>query len=77
MSDEPQLSELLSVTSKEDALAASAALALAPEVHQAVDEAAREMNLYSSVLDKPHLTSADLCRRHIAAASESDDTHAE
>ncbi|MEV5149885.1 MafI family immunity protein [Streptomyces sp. NPDC052727] len=44
---------------------------------QHLDKAAREMNLYSSVLDKPHLTSADLCRRHIAAASESDDTHAE
>ncbi|MDN3057031.1 MafI family immunity protein [Streptomyces sp. SRF1] len=44
---------------------------------QHLDEAAREMNLYSSVLDKPHLTSADLCRRHIAAASESDDTHVE
>lgn len=42
---------------------------------QYLDKAAREMNLYSAALHKPHLTSADLCRRHIAAASESEDTH--
>ncbi|MFF4576447.1 hypothetical protein [Streptomyces sp. NPDC001410] len=41
---------------------------------QHLDEAAREMNLYSAALDKPHLTSADLCLRHIAAAPESDGT---
>ncbi|GAA3075147.1 hypothetical protein [Streptomyces glomeratus] len=39
---------------------------------QHLDMAAREMNLYSAALDKPHLTSADLCRRHMAAASESE-----
>ncbi|MFD4610518.1 MafI family immunity protein [Streptomyces sp. NPDC058440] len=39
---------------------------------QHLDEAAREMNLYSAALDKPHLTSGDLCRRHIAATSESE-----
>ncbi|WP_405424350.1 MafI family immunity protein [Streptomyces erythrochromogenes] len=35
-----------------------------------LDRAAREMRLYSDALHKPHLTAADLCRRHIAAASE-------
>ncbi|MFJ9552121.1 MafI family immunity protein [Streptomyces erythrochromogenes] len=35
-----------------------------------LDRAAREMGLYSDALHKPHLTAADLCRRHIAAASE-------
>jgi hypothetical protein len=40
---------------------------------QHLDEAAREMNLYPGALDEPHLISADLCRRHIAAASESED----
>ncbi|MFD8955025.1 MafI family immunity protein [Streptomyces xanthophaeus] len=34
------------------------------------DLAARELRLYSDALHKPHLTAADLCRRHIAAASE-------
>ncbi|MFI1400968.1 hypothetical protein [Streptomyces sp. NPDC020681] len=29
-----------------------------------------EMRLYSDALHKPHLTAADLCRRHLAAASE-------
>ncbi|MFD8988134.1 MafI family immunity protein [Streptomyces goshikiensis] len=47
---------------------------LPPAFWQHLDEAAREMNLYSAALDKPHITSADLCRRHIAAASESNDT---
>jgi len=28
------------------------------------------MRLYSDALYKPHLTAADLCRRHLAAASE-------
>ncbi|MGW2651879.1 MafI family immunity protein [Streptomyces sp. NPDC001393] len=36
-----------------------------------LDSAAREMRLYSAALDVPHLTSADLCRRHIAVHSES------
>ncbi|MFD8888810.1 MafI family immunity protein [Streptomyces erythrochromogenes] len=35
-----------------------------------LDRAAREMRLYSDALHKPHLTAADLCLRHIAAASE-------
>ncbi|MDP9948847.1 MULTISPECIES: MafI family immunity protein [Streptomyces] len=35
-----------------------------------LDQAAREMRLYSDALHKPHLTAADLCRRHVAAASE-------
>ncbi|WP_328299579.1 MafI family immunity protein [Streptomyces sp. NBC_00435] len=37
---------------------------------QHMDRAAREMRLYSDALHKPHLTTADLCRRHLAAASE-------
>ncbi|MER7806377.1 MafI family immunity protein [Streptomyces sp900116325] len=37
---------------------------------QHLDRAAREMRLYSEALHKPHLTAADLCRRHVAAASE-------
>ncbi|WP_306368873.1 MafI family immunity protein [Nocardiopsis sp. CC223A] len=37
---------------------------------QHLDRAAREMRLYSEALHKPYLTSADLCRRHLAAASE-------
>ncbi|MGW3061846.1 MafI family immunity protein [Streptomyces goshikiensis] len=37
---------------------------------QHLDRAAREMRLYSDALHKPHLTAADLCRRHLAAASE-------
>ncbi|MFE0629336.1 MafI family immunity protein [Streptomyces sp. NPDC058864] len=37
---------------------------------QHLDRAAREMRLYSDALRKPHLTAADLCRRHLAAASE-------
>ncbi|WP_338676540.1 MafI family immunity protein [Streptomyces sp. SCSIO 30461] len=37
---------------------------------QHLDRAAREMRLYSDVSHTPHLTAADLCRRHIAAASE-------
>ncbi|WP_310729240.1 MafI family immunity protein [Streptomyces sp. N2A] len=41
---------------------------------QHLDEAAREMNLYSAALGKPHLTSVDLCRRHITAASESENS---
>ncbi|MEV7595771.1 MafI family immunity protein [Kitasatospora sp. NPDC089797] len=39
---------------------------------QRLDRAAREMRLYSDALHKPHLTAADLCRRHLAAASEQD-----
>ncbi|MFJ8440927.1 MafI family immunity protein [Kitasatospora griseola] len=39
---------------------------------QDLDGAAREMRLYGDALHKPHLTSADLCRRHLAAASEQD-----
>ncbi|MEU9139348.1 MafI family immunity protein [Streptomyces sp. NPDC048404] len=35
-----------------------------------LDLAAREMRLYTDALHKPHLTAADLCRRHLAAASE-------
>ncbi|MDH6193145.1 hypothetical protein M2168_006263 [Streptomyces sp. CZ24] len=35
-----------------------------------LDQAAREMRLYSDALHKPHLTAADLCRRYVAAASE-------
>lgn len=35
-----------------------------------LDRAAREMRLYSDALRTPHLTSADFCRRHLAAASE-------
>ncbi|MEC4576611.1 MafI family immunity protein [Streptomyces virginiae] len=35
-----------------------------------LDRAAREMRLYSDALHTPHLTTADLCRRHLAAASE-------
>ncbi|MEU3440939.1 MafI family immunity protein [Streptomyces griseoincarnatus] len=35
-----------------------------------LDRAAREMRLYTDALHKPHLTAADLCRRHLAAASE-------
>ncbi|MEV0643507.1 MafI family immunity protein [Streptomyces sp. NPDC050619] len=37
---------------------------------QHLDRAAREMRLYSEALNKPHLTAADFCRRHLAAASE-------
>ncbi|MEV6979408.1 MafI family immunity protein [Kitasatospora sp. NPDC093806] len=37
---------------------------------QHLDRAAREMRLYSDALHKSHLTAADLCRRHLAAASE-------
>ncbi|KOG73996.1 hypothetical protein ADK77_07500 [Streptomyces antibioticus] len=37
---------------------------------QHLDRAAREMRLYSDALHTPHLTAADLCRRHLAAASE-------
>ncbi|MGW1965179.1 MafI family immunity protein [Streptomyces sp. NPDC001935] len=37
---------------------------------QCLDRAAREMRLYSDALHRPHLTAADLCRRHLAAASE-------
>ncbi|MFF4215422.1 MafI family immunity protein [Streptomyces nondiastaticus] len=37
---------------------------------QHLDRAAREMRLYSDALRKPHLTAADLCRRHLTAASE-------
>ena len=37
---------------------------------QHLDLAAREMRLYRDALHKPHLTTADLCRRHLAAASE-------
>ncbi|WP_020124820.1 MafI family immunity protein [Streptomyces canus] len=35
-----------------------------------LDRAAREMRLYSAALRRPHLTAADFCRRHLAAASE-------
>ncbi|MGW1729324.1 MafI family immunity protein [Streptomyces sp. NPDC002306] len=37
---------------------------------QHLDRAAREMRLYSDALHRSHLTAADLCRRHLAAASE-------
>ncbi|QER87676.1 MafI family immunity protein [Streptomyces tendae] len=37
---------------------------------QHLDRAAREMRLYSDALHRPHLTAADFCRRHLAAASE-------
>ncbi|MFJ8098748.1 MafI family immunity protein [Streptomyces griseofuscus] len=37
---------------------------------QHLDRAAREMRLYSDALHKPHLTAADLCRRHLAATTE-------
>lgn len=37
---------------------------------QDLDRAAREMRLYSDALHHPRLTAADLCRRHLAAASE-------
>lgn len=37
---------------------------------QHLDRAARGMHLYSEALHKPHLTAADLCRRHLAAATE-------
>ncbi|MGA5520051.1 MafI family immunity protein [Streptomyces pseudogriseolus] len=37
---------------------------------QHLDRAAREMGLYSDALHTPHLTAADICRRHLAAASE-------
>ncbi|MFD8595945.1 MafI family immunity protein [Kitasatospora sp. NPDC059646] len=39
---------------------------------QHLDRAARGTRLYSDALHKPHLTAADLCRRHLAAASEQD-----
>ncbi|MFF3791756.1 MafI family immunity protein [Streptomyces sp. NPDC001981] len=39
---------------------------------QHLDRAAREMRLHSKALHKPHLTAADLCRRHVAAASETE-----
>jgi hypothetical protein len=35
-----------------------------------LDSAAREMRLYSAAINLPHLTSADLCRRHVAVHSE-------
>ncbi|WP_326816065.1 hypothetical protein [Streptomyces sp. NBC_01763] len=35
-----------------------------------LDRAAHEMRLYGEALHKPHFTAADLCRRHVAAASE-------
>ena len=35
-----------------------------------LDQAAREMRLYSDALHKPYLTAADFCRRRLAAASE-------
>lgn len=35
-----------------------------------LDQAAREMRLYSDALHKPHLTAADLCSRDVAVASE-------
>ncbi|MEW2513697.1 MafI family immunity protein [Streptomyces sp. NPDC046870] len=37
---------------------------------QHLDQAAREMRLHSDALHRPHLTAADFCRRHLAAASE-------
>ncbi|MCX4682740.1 MafI family immunity protein [Kitasatospora purpeofusca] len=39
---------------------------------QDLDRAAREMRLYSTDLHTPHLTSADFCRRHLAAACENE-----
>ncbi|MGX4736026.1 MafI family immunity protein [Kitasatospora griseola] len=39
---------------------------------QDLDRAAREMRLCGDALPKSHLTSADLCRRRLAAASERD-----
>ncbi|MFF1894622.1 hypothetical protein [Streptomyces sp. NPDC058206] len=41
-----------------------------------LDRAADEMRLYGEALHKPHLTAADLCRRHVAAASERSNPHA-
>ncbi|MFF2367884.1 hypothetical protein ACFVU0_34935 [Streptomyces sp. NPDC058122] len=35
-----------------------------------LDSSARSMRLYSAALNVPHLTSADLCRRHVAAHAE-------
>ncbi|MGW4604812.1 MafI family immunity protein [Streptomyces sp. NPDC004532] len=37
---------------------------------QHLDRAAREMRLYSDAPQKPHLTAADVCRLHLAAAPE-------
>lgn len=37
-----------------------------------LDRAAREMNLHTAGLHMPHLTSADLCRRHLAALAPAD-----
>ncbi|MER5279944.1 MafI family immunity protein [Streptomyces sp. NPDC002809] len=37
---------------------------------QRLDRAAREMRLYTNALHTPHLTAADICRRHLAIASE-------
>lgn len=35
-----------------------------------LDSVARSMRLYSAALNVPHLTSADLCRRYVAAHTE-------
>ncbi|MEU1616379.1 MafI family immunity protein [Streptomyces sp. NPDC005722] len=43
---------------------------------QHMDRAAHEMRLYSQALHEPRLTGADLCRRHLAAASESEQPNA-
>lgn len=48
-------------------------LAVPIEFWTHLDLAAREMKLYTAALDKPHLTTADLCRRRLAAASEGAD----
>lgn len=39
-------------------------------VWKSLDRAARKMRLYSDSLGKNYVTSADVCRRYIAAASE-------
>jgi hypothetical protein len=43
---------------------------------QHLDRAAREMWLYSAALHTPHLTAAHLCRRHLTAAAERNDSPA-
>lgn len=51
--------------------AAKAEKAAAPLAFwKCLDKAAREMRLYSLMLDSPHVTSVDECLRRLAAASE-------
>jgi hypothetical protein len=40
------------------------------EFWEILDSVARGMRLYSASMNVPHLTNADLCRRHIAAHAE-------